>query len=107
MTLAQLLVADIGTQRQYGLVFAAALAAVLRQRWEQFGTTNLVPTPVRLTDGRFMLCADILSEVSGQEDSCRLLARMWRNSDRAAIAAGVTVVPIADAIALLPVETPI
>jgi hypothetical protein len=102
MTLAQLLTADIDTQRQYAMVFGAPLATVLRQRWEQFGTTNLVPTPSVLTDGRYMLSADILSEVSEQEDSRRLLARMWRNSDRAVIAAGVTVVPWAEAVALLP-----
>ena len=102
MTLAQLLAAGVDTQRQYALTFGAPLAAVLRQRWEQFGTTNLVPTPLLLTDGRYMLSADILSEVSEQEDSRRLLARMWRNSDRAAIATGVTIVPWADAVALLP-----
>jgi hypothetical protein len=105
MTLAQLLTAGIDTQRQYALVFGGPLATVLRQRWEQFGTNNLVPTPSLLTDGRYMLSADILSEVSEQEDSRRLLARMWRNSDRAVIAAGVTIVPWADAVALLP-QTP-
>jgi hypothetical protein len=102
VTLAQLLTAGIDTQRQYALVFGGPLATVLRQRWEQFGTNNLVPTPSLLTDGRYMLSADILSEVSEQEDSRRLLARMWRNSDRAVIAAGVTIVPWADAVALLP-----
>jgi len=105
MTLAQLLTAGIDTQRQYAMVFGGQLAAVLRQRWEQFGTTNLVPTPVVLTDGRYMLSADILSEVSEQEDSRRLLARMWRNSNRAVIAAGITIIPWADAVALLP-QTP-
>jgi hypothetical protein len=102
MTLAQLLTADIDTQRQYALVFGGPLATVLRQRWEQFGTANLVPTPSVLTDGRYMLSADILSEVSEQADSKRLLARMWRNSNRAAIAAGITIIPWADAVALLP-----
>jgi hypothetical protein len=102
MTLAQLLTAGIDTQRQYALVFGGPLATVLRQRWEQFGTANLVPTPVVLTDGRYMLGADILSEVSEQEDSKRLLSRMWRNSDRAVIAAGVTIIAWADAVALLP-----
>ena len=105
MTLAQLLTADIDTQRQYALVFGAPLATVLRQRWEQFGTTNLVPTPSLLTDGRYMLGADILSEVSEQVDSKRLLARMWRNSNRAVIAAGITIIPWAEAVALLP-QTP-
>jgi hypothetical protein len=102
MTLAQLLTAGIDTQRQYALVFGGPLATVLRQRWEQFGTANLVPTPVVLTDGRYMLGADILSEVSEQEDSKRLLSRMWRNSNRAVIAAGVTIIAWADAVALLP-----
>jgi hypothetical protein len=49
-----------------------------------------------------MLSADILSEVSEQVDSKRLLARMWRNSNRAVIAAGITIIPWADAVALLP-----
>jgi hypothetical protein len=45
-----------------------------------------------------MLCADILSETRPGG----LLEQMWTHSDQAAIAAGVTVMPWADAVSLLP-----
>lgn len=98
MTLAQLLTADLDTQRQYALVFGQQLATVLRQRWEQFGTTNLVPVPVLLTDGRYMLSADVLSEVGPGG----LLHEMWANSELQAIAAGTEVMAWEDAVAMIP-----
>jgi hypothetical protein len=98
MTLAQLLTADLATQRQYALVFPVQLAQVLGAKWQQYGNTNCVPSAVTLADGRYMLSADILSEVGPGG----LLERMWSNSDQAAIAAGVTVMPWSEAVALIP-----
>jgi hypothetical protein len=100
MTLTQLITADLAIKRQYALVFPVQLAQVLGAKWQQYGSTNLVPSPTTLTDGRYMLSADILSEVGPGG----LLERMWANSDQAAIAAGVTVMPWADAVALVPVQ---
>jgi len=101
MTLQQLLAADIDTLRQYALVFESSLAGALAAKWAQYGSTKCVPSPRTLTDGRYMLCADILSEVR----LGGLLHAMWAASDVAAIAAGTEVVPWADAVALLPVES--
>lgn len=98
MNLAQIVAADLATQRQYALVFGEQLAQSLAQKWQQYGSTNCVPAPLRLVTGNWMLCADILSEVV----EGRLLHAMWANSDLAAIEAGVAVVPLADALALLP-----
>jgi hypothetical protein len=50
-----------------------------------------------------MLSADVLSEV----DEGKLLGRMWANSDKAQIAAGVTITPWAEAVALLPPDEPL
>ena len=98
MTILDLATADIDTLRAYALVFDAPLAGVLSERWYAYGTPNCCPVPRTLTDGRYVLCADILSETRPGG----LLHAMWANSNQAAIAAGVTVMPWADAVALLP-----
>jgi hypothetical protein len=100
MTLPQLLSADLATLRQYALVFDASLAGALAAKWQQHGNTNCVPMPVTLTDGRYMLSADVLSEVHPGG----LLHAMWAASDLQAIAAGTEVMPWADAVAMIPVE---
>lgn len=98
MTLSQLLAADLATQRQHALVFHATLAGALASKWSEFGSTNCVPSPVLLTDGRYMLSADVLSEVGPGG----LLHAMWAASDHAAIAAGTEVLPWAEAVAMIP-----
>jgi len=98
VTLTQLLDADIATLRQYALVFGKPLANVLTAKWGQHGNTNCVPSPVLLTDGRYLLSADILSEVADG----RLLGKMWRYSDKAVIAAGIEVLSWKAATALIP-----
>lgn len=99
MTLADLPLPITAEQgRGYALVFDATLAGRLAAVWRQFGSTNCVPTPSRLTDGRWMLCADILTEIGPGG----LLERMWANVDQAAVMKAVEVMPWADAVALLP-----
>jgi hypothetical protein len=100
MTILDLAAADIDTLRAYALVFDAALAGVLTERWMAYGSNNCCPVPRTLTDGRYMLAADILTETRPGG----LLQAMWENSNQAAIAAGVTVMPWADAVALLPAD---
>lgn len=87
----------------YALVFSDALAARLAEVWAKHGTPNAVPNPRRLTDGRWMLCADILTEIQPGG----LLHAMWANVDQAVVLASVDVVPIAEAVTLLPVEVPL
>jgi len=103
MTLQQLLAADIDTLRQWSLVFPAALAQATSEKWQQYGSTNCVPVPVLLTDGRYMLCADVLSEVAPGG----LLHAMWVNSDLEAIQAGTEVMAWEDAVAMIPVSEPL
>lgn len=98
MTLAQLIAAPLATQRLYALVFQAELAGALAAKWEQHGSTVCVPVPTLLTDGRYALSADVLSEVGPGG----LLHAMWAASDRQAIAAGTEVMPWGDAVALIP-----
>lgn len=99
MTLADLTLPITAEQgRGYALVFGDELAGRLAAVWRQYGSTNCVPTPSRLADGRWMLCADILTEIGPRG----LLERMWANVDQAAVMASVEVIPWADALALLP-----
>lgn len=103
MTLQQLLSADIATQRQWALVFGASLIQALAAKWQQYGSPNAIPNAILLNDGRYMLGAYVLSEVGPGG----LLHAMWAASDHAAIAAGTTVMPMADAVALIPASEPI
>lgn len=82
------------------LVFTPALAGRLAQLHAEHGSPNCVPVPRALTDGRLMLCGDILTEVMPGG----LLAGMWAAADQAVLLPNVTVIPWADAVALLPAE---
>ena len=84
--------------RELALVFGPQLASRLEEIHLQHGTTNCVPVPRLLTDGRLMLCGDILTEVMPGG----LLHAMWAAADQAVLLAGVEVVPLADAVAMLP-----
>lgn len=86
------------------LVFTSQLAARLAELHAQHGSQKCVPTPVPLTDGRLMLCADILSEcVPGG-----MLEAMWAAADKATLLPAVEVMPMSAAVKLLPPqpETP-
>jgi len=80
------------------LVFTPQLAGRLAQLHAEHGSPNCVPMPRALTDGRLMLCGDILTEVMPGG----LLAGMWAAADQAVLLPNVTVIPWADAVALLP-----
>ena len=82
------------------LVFTPALAGRLAELHAEHGSTNCVPMPRVLTDGRLMLCGDILTEVMPGG----LLAGMWAAADQAVLLPNVTVIPWADAVALLPAD---
>jgi hypothetical protein len=86
--------------RQYALVFTPALAARLAELHAIHGSPVCVPVPRAMTDGRLMLCADLLTEVMPGG----LLADMWAAADKAVLLPNVEVIPWGDAIALLPPE---
>jgi hypothetical protein len=81
----------------HALVFDAALAQRLAEVQGQHGDPRHVPSPRRLTDGRFMLTADILTEcVPGG-----LVYGGFSQLDAGRFDE-IEVVPLADAVALLP-----
>lgn len=84
--------------RQYALVFTPQLAGRLAELHSQYGSTNCVPVPRVMTDGRLMLSADVLTEI----EPGGLLADMWAAADKAVLNASVDVLPWAEAVALLP-----
>ena len=83
-------------------MFAPSLAARLGQLHAAYGSTNCVPVPSPLTDGRMMLGADVLTEVRPGG----LLAAMWANADHAVLGASVQVIPWGEAVAMLPTPDP-
>jgi hypothetical protein len=86
--------------KQLALVFTPQLAARLSELHSQYGTSNAVPMPRLLTDGRLMLCADVLTEVMPGG----LLHAMWAAADQAVLLPSVNVIPWADALEMLPPE---
>ena len=88
--------------RGLALVFTPALAVRLGQLHAAYGSTNCVPVPSLLTDGRLMLCADVLTEVAAGG----LLAAMWGHADQTVLGAAVEVIPWDDAVAMMPQPEP-
>jgi len=99
MTLADLtLPISYADAKQLALVFTPQLAGRLARLHAIHGSPNCVPMPRMLTDGRLMLCADVLTEVMPGG----LLHEMWRHADQATLLSSVEVIPWADAVAMLP-----
>jgi hypothetical protein len=84
--------------RGLALVFTPALAARLAELHAAHGSPNCVPVPRTLTDGRLMLCADVLTEI----EPGGLLHAMWEAADQQVLGQAVEVMAWADAVALLP-----
>lgn len=84
--------------RRLALVFTPQLAARLAELHSQHGSPNCVPMPRTLTDGRLMLCADVLTEI----EPGGLLHAMWEAADKQVLGKAVEVLPWADAVAMLP-----
>jgi hypothetical protein len=104
MTLADLMLpVRLSEARGLALVFTPQLAYRLAQLHAQHGSSNCVPVPRTLTDGRLMLCADVLTEVVPGG----LLHAMWEAADKAVLLPAVEVIPWADAVALLPSQPPL
>ena len=86
--------------KAHALVFTTQLAGRLAQLHAEHGSPNCVPMPRVLTDGRLMLSADVLTEVGPGG----LLEAMWEAADKEVLAQAVTVMPWADAVAMLPAD---
>jgi hypothetical protein len=89
--------------RQLALVFTPQLAGRLTKLHAAYGSRKCVPMPSTLTDGRLMLCADVLTEIWPGG----LLHAMWEAADKEVIGREVEVVPWPDAVALLPPQPPL
>lgn len=99
MTLADLtLPISYEDAQAYALAFTPALAQRLAELHAAHGSPKCVPMPRTLTDGRLMLCADILTEVMPGG----LLHAMWAAADQAVLLPSVEVIPWAEAVAMLP-----
>jgi len=83
----------------YALVFSQAFLDELAALYDSYGSTRCVPVPRVLTDGRLMLCGDVLSEVG----EGGLLCDLWQHAAAAGFAADVDVVPWDEVVPLLPV----
>lgn len=89
--------------QQYALVFTPYLAKRLAEIYFQHGSNLCKPEPRQLVDGRFMLCADILTEIMPGG----LLYNMWEAANKAVLLELVEVIPWNEALALLPPDQPI
>jgi hypothetical protein len=88
--------------KSIALVFDPALAIRLAELHSQHGSPNAVPMPRQLTDGRLMLCGDILTMV----EEGGLLHGMWSHADMEVLLPSVEVMAWDEAVALLPPESP-
>lgn len=88
--------------REHALVFSNAMAQRLAQLHAEHGKPDCLALPVRTTDGRWLLSADILTAT----EPGGYLHAMWQAADKSILLPAVEVVPIAEAIALLPDSGP-
>lgn len=99
MTLADVeLPVTLAWGRAHALLFSTDLASRLAALHAQHGTPNCSPAPRQTTDGRMFLSADLLTEVMPGGE----LHAMWEAADKAILLPGVEVVPLAEALAILP-----
>ena len=86
--------------KAHALLFTPQLAARLAELHAEHGRPDCVPRPAALTDGRLMLGADLLTAI----EPGGWLHAMWQAADKAILLPSVEVVPMAEALALLPDE---
>ena len=99
MTLADLITQPVSYEnaRDLAIILTPDQAATLGEVQAQYGNPNHVAAPVTLTDGRSMLCADLLTE-TGQGG---LYAQGFAHLP-SEIFAQVQIIPMTDAITLIP-----
>lgn len=99
MTLADLISHPVSYEsaRDLAIVLTPDQAATLGAVQQQYGNPRHVAAPVPLTDGRLMLCADLLTETGPGGLYAQGFAHL-----PAELFAQVAVIPMTDAIALIP-----
>lgn len=83
--------------KDLALVYPYEVAVVLYGIQEEHGDRRHIPAGRQLTDGRWMLCGDILSEVG--EGGIMSMAFAFITPE---LMASVDVIPLSEALALLP-----
>jgi hypothetical protein len=83
---------------QHGLLFDGTLAGRLAELHALHGRLDSMAVPRQTTDGRWFLAADILTAT----EPGGYLHEMWEAADLSILLPAVEVVPIAQALALLP-----
>lgn len=99
MTLADLITQPISYEsaRDLAIMLTPDQAATLGAVQAQYGNPRHVAAPVPLTDGRLILCADLLTETGPGGLYAQGFAHL-----PAELFAQVQILPMADAIALIP-----
>lgn len=102
MTLAELISQPVSyeTARELAIVLTPDQAATLGAIQAQYGNPQHVAAPAPLTDGRLMLCADLLTETGPGGLYAQGFAHL-----PAELFPQVAILPMADAIALIPQPT--
>ncbi len=103
MTLADLITQPVSyeTAKELAIVLTPDQAATLGAIQAQYGNPRHVAAPVPLTDGRLMLCADLLTETGPGGLYAQGFAHL-----PAELFPQVAVIPMADAIVLIPQPDP-
>lgn len=103
MTLADLISQPVSyeTARDLAIILTPDQAATLGAIQAQYGDPRHVAAPVPLTDGRLMLCADLLTETGPGGLYAQGFAHL-----PAELFPQVAIIPMADAIALIPQPDP-
>jgi hypothetical protein len=99
MTLADLITQPVSYEnaKELAIVLTPDQAATLGEVQAQYGNPNHVAAPVPLTDGRLMLCADLLTETGPGGLYAQGFAHL-----PADIFPQVQILPMTDAVALIP-----
>jgi len=99
MTLADLISKPVSYEsaKELAIVLTAEQAATLGAIQAQYGNPRHVAAPVPLTDGRLMLCADLLTETGPGGLYAQGFAHL-----PAELFAQVQILPMADALDLIP-----
>ena len=99
MTLADLITQPVSyeTAKELAIILTLDQAVTLGAIQQQYGNPRHVAAPVPLTDGRLMLCADLLTETGPGGLYAQGFAHL-----PAELFPQVQIIPMADAIALIP-----
>lgn len=102
MTLADLITQPVSyeTARDLAIILTPEQAAMLGAIQQQYGNPRHVAAPVPLTDGRLMLCADLLTETGPGGLYAQGFAHL-----PAELFPQVAILPMSEATALIPQPT--